>query len=115
MFPVRPDRGHPIAGAVVAACVALTASPAGAELAGHGGSVKSVSISDDGRYAASASFDNRLILWNIDAQSELRDFDAAGVSFEHDGLAGSVGVPYLGCAIRGCCEDSITIGTERRS
>ena len=84
MLPVRQDRSHPIASAIVAASLVFSASPAGAELAGHGGSVKSVAISSDGRFAASASFDNRLILWNLTEQVEVRDFDA------HEGAVNSV-------------------------
>ena len=59
-------------------------------MVGHGGFVKGVAVSPDGRHALSASFDYRLILWNIADQSELRSYDAheAGVNavaFRPDG------------------------------
>ena len=77
-------RRHPLW--AIAAAVLLVIGPraAGAELAGHGGFVKAVAVSADGRYAASASFDNRLILWDLAEQSEIRDFDA------HEGAVNSV-------------------------
>ena len=48
--------------------------PSFAALEGHGGFVKSVAIAPDGRLGISASFDYRLILWDLDAQAPLRDF-----------------------------------------
>ena len=67
-----------------AAAVALLAVADGAraQLAGHGGFVKGVSVSGDGRLAATASFDYRVILWDLDDQRPLRDFDehAGGVN-----------------------------------
>ena len=48
------------------------AALAQAELAGHGGFVKAVAVSADGRQALSASFDYSLILWDLEAQREVR-------------------------------------------
>ena len=77
--------GSPWCRALVAGLLLFWAAPpAIAELAGHGGFVKGVAVSPDGRLAASASFDYRLILWDIDSQSELRTFD------EHGGAVNSV-------------------------
>ncbi|MDH3910616.1 MAG: WD40 domain-containing protein, partial [Rhodospirillales bacterium] len=45
----------------------LGAAPGAAELAGHGGFVKGVAVSPDGRRIMTASFDYTLILWDLAA------------------------------------------------
>ena len=57
---------------------------AGAAMDGHGGFVKDVAVSPDGRFAVSASFDYRLILWDVSTQEALRIFD------DHDGAVNGV-------------------------
>jgi len=71
-------------GMIRALCLLLTLGMvvplhvAHAELAGHGGFVKGVAVSADGRQAATASFDYSAKLWDIGSQRELRSFDAHG-------------------------------------
>ena len=56
------------------AAVLLASLPSLGEAAmiGHGGDVKGVAISPDGRRALSASFDYSLILWDVAAQAPIR-------------------------------------------
>ena len=58
--------------AVVLFFVASPGPPAQAELRGHGGFVKGVAVSPDGRTAATASFDYSVMLWDIASQKPLR-------------------------------------------
>ena len=65
--------------AVSIALLAL-ASPALAQLRGHGGPVRAVAVSPDGRLALSGSFDQSAILWSLDqgtALAVLRFHDGA--------------------------------------
>ena len=59
---------------IFAAVLVGVGRPGVAQLVGHGGFVKSVAVSKDGRTAITAGFDYRLILWDLADQSELRDF-----------------------------------------
>src|SRR3546814_11074985 len=49
----------------------LFSLPVAADLRGHGGVVKGVAVSPDGRRVLSASFDYSLILWDLRAQADL--------------------------------------------
>ena len=67
---------------VRAVSIALLAlpSPALAQLRGHGGPVRAVAVSPDGRLALSGSFDQSAILWSLDqgtALAVLRFHDGA--------------------------------------
>jgi cytochrome c len=67
-----------------------TAAPALAQLRGHGGPVRGVAVSPDGRRAVSGSFDATAILWSLTsgtAQRVLRFHDSAvnAVAFLKDG------------------------------
>lgn len=53
--------------------------PARAELRGHGGPVRALAVSPDGRFALSGSFDQSAILWSLDQGIALR------VARFHDG------------------------------
>ncbi len=57
--------------AVVAVVPLMLPQPSSADLLGHGGMVRTVTVSPDGRYALSGSFDFSAILWNFGEQSEL--------------------------------------------
>jgi len=62
---------------VLATCVlTMPGSVTRADLLGHGGMVRAVSVSADGRYALSGSFDFSAILWDFGEQSELAVLDA---------------------------------------
>lgn len=56
--------------AVLLAAV-LCALPAAAELRGHGGPVRALAVTPDGRLAVSGSFDQSAILWDIDRGAAL--------------------------------------------
>ena len=60
------------------------AVPAAGELIGHGGYVKGVAVSPDGRHVMTASFDYSLILWDLAEQDELRGF------LDHEGAVNAV-------------------------
>ena len=69
-----------------------------ARLSGHGGPIKGVAVSDDGRFAMTASFDNSVGLWSLDGSAQapvwLEGHEAAAnsVLFLRDGsLAASAG------------------------
>ncbi|MDF1748937.1 MAG: hypothetical protein P1V34_08700, partial [Alphaproteobacteria bacterium] len=49
-------------------------SPAKADFIGHGAPVRDVEISPDGRYAATAGFDDIAILWSLEERSQLARF-----------------------------------------
>ncbi len=53
--------------------------PAAADMVGHGGVIRAVSVSNDGRLALSASFDHTVRLWAFDEQRQIRVLDG------HDG------------------------------
>ena len=59
-------------------------APAAADLAGHGGMVRSIDISPDGRRVLTGSFDFTAILWDFETQSEIARLD------EHAGPVTSV-------------------------
>lgn len=51
-------------------------SPIQADLLGHGGMVRAITVSSDGRYALSGSFDFSAILWDFGEQVEMAVLDA---------------------------------------
>lgn len=78
------------------AALALLASPAHAELRGHGGPVKTLVVSEDGRAAVSGSFDTSAILWDLErnaAGQVLRFHDGAvnAAAFLPDGRIATSG------------------------
>ncbi|MGJ3261763.1 MAG: c-type cytochrome [Salinarimonas sp.] len=71
------------------ACLVLIlafASPARAEMRGHGGPVRALAIAPSGEIAVSGSFDNRAILWDLSRGA------AAQVLRHHDGPVNAVAV-----------------------
>src|SRR3712207_2139286 len=52
--------------------VLLLPASAGAELRGHGGPVRALAVSPDGRLALSGSFDQSAILWALDGGAALQ-------------------------------------------
>lgn len=85
-----------------ALCIGLlfVLGPAVAQLRGHGGPVRVLSISQDGATAISGSFDGRAILW------DLRNDVAAQVLRFHDGAVNAVALLTDGRAV--------TIGEDAR-
>src|SRR4051794_29364557 len=80
----------------VAVLLALGAGPVRAQLAGHGGPVKSVALSADGQSVLSGSFDTSAILWSQQsesAQQVLRFHSDAvnAVAFLRDGRMATAG------------------------
>lgn len=55
-----------------------------ADMTGHGGLVKGIAISNDGKQVLTASFDYTLKLWNLDDHGEIASFDG------HDGPVNDV-------------------------
>ena len=90
--------GLAVAG-LVAVGLGLGAFPLGAELSGHGGFVKGVAVSSDGRRVLSASFDYTLKLWDLDSQSELLDLN------EHEGAVNGVAFLPRGQAALSASDD----------
>jgi cytochrome c len=71
-------------GAGLALSLLASAWPAAAELRGHGGFVKGIAVTPDGRQAVSASFDYSLILWNLRSQEAIEVLD------DHEGAVNAV-------------------------
>src|SRR5258705_13092414 len=74
----------------------LLAPPAQAQLRGHGGPVRALAISPDGRQAISGSFDPSAIRWSLQknaAEQVLRFHDGAvnAVAFFRDGRIATSG------------------------
>src|SRR5215470_19720102 len=70
----------------------VDASPAGAQLIGHGGPVRALAVSEDGATALSGSFDASAIRWSLDrgiAEQVMRLHDNAvsAVAILRDGRA----------------------------
>ena len=57
--------------ALVGALLSLIFAPAHAQLRGHGGPVRALAVSPDGRLALSGSFDQSAILWSLDPGAAL--------------------------------------------
>lgn len=78
---VRDDLARWLLAALAVAALAVAlASPASAQLRGHGGPVRAVAIAPDGRLALSGGFDHSAILWDLErgaALSVLRFHDGA--------------------------------------
>jgi cytochrome c len=66
----RPCRGA-LASLFFAALVALSPASQAQELRGHGGPVRAIAVSADGKTIATASFDERVIVWNAATGSAL--------------------------------------------
>jgi cytochrome c len=56
-------------GVVVVALLTIQATPARAQLAGHGGPVRAIAISSDGNSVLSGSFDTAAIRWSLKSES----------------------------------------------
>lgn len=70
--------------------ISLPAAPAQAQLRGHGGPVRAIAISPDGKHAVSGSFDSSAIYWSLTrdvAEQVLRFHDSAvnAVAIARDG------------------------------
>jgi cytochrome c len=72
--------------AVLLALIAVVLAPARAQLRGHGGPVRALAVSDDGRIAISGSFDESAIRWSLarDAAEQVMRF--------HDGSVNAVAI-----------------------
>ena len=69
---------------LLALLLMIAAPPAQAELRGHGGFVKGIAVTPDGKRAVSASFDYSLILWNLESQEAIEVLD------DHEGAVNAV-------------------------
>jgi cytochrome c len=63
---------------VVAAAWSSDSPPAAADMIGHGGMVRAIDVSPDGRQVLTASFDYTARLWNFVEQTEIAVLDAHG-------------------------------------
>ncbi len=81
MLPVRV---RPLAVVIALAFGSIGASSAIADLLGHGGPVRSLAVSPDGKIALSGSFDYSMMLWDLETSHELRRMAA------HDAAVGAV-------------------------
>jgi cytochrome c len=81
---------------IVAALLALHSAPAQAQLRGHGGPVRAIAVSPDGKRALSGSFDTAAIRWSLKTESAeqvLRFHSEAvnAVAFLKDGRMATAG------------------------
>ena len=66
------------------------------DLVGHGGPVKSIQVSEDGKKAVSASFDYSIVYWDLDSQTPIETY------VEHEGAVNAVRfLPEDGAALSG--------------
>jgi cytochrome c len=77
-----------LSGAIALSALLLSIGLPAADMAGHGGLIRSITVSADGRLVLTSSFDYTVRLWQFDLQQELRAFEA------HEGpVNGAVFVP----------------------
>lgn len=69
---------------LTAVALGLGGAPVQAELRGHGGFVRDVTLSPDGRFVLTASFDYTVIYWDLERQEALAVLD------EHDAAVNAV-------------------------
>jgi cytochrome c len=86
----------PALAVALAAILLALPDPAAAQLRGHGGPVRSLAVSADGRYAISGSFDSSAIRWSLTrnaAEQVLRFHDDAvnAVAYLRDGRVATAG------------------------
>lgn len=55
-------------------CLIVTLQSVQADFVGHGAPVRDVALSQDGRYAATAGFDDLAILWNVETREQVVRF-----------------------------------------
>lgn len=81
---LEPAAADPSTGQAAAAPAAATT--VSGNLVGHGGPVKAIAVSPDGRHALSGSFDYAMMYWDLEAvpPKELQRFD------DHDGAVNAV-------------------------
>ncbi len=84
MTCLRRLAGLLLAGFFVVTPALLLALPASAQMRGHGGPVRALALSPDGRLAISGSFDQSAILWGLDTGTAL------GVLRFHEGAVNAV-------------------------
>ena len=84
MTCLRRLAGLSLAGFFVVTPALLLALPASAQMRGHGGPVRALALSPDGRLAISGSFDQSAILWGLDTGTAL------GVLRFHEGAVNAV-------------------------
>jgi cytochrome c len=84
----------------------VDASPAGAQLIGHGGPVRALAVSEDGATAFSGSFDASAIRWSLDRGI------AEQVMRLHDNAVNAVAILRDGRAVTGGADARIAIWTQ---
>jgi len=84
----------------------VDASPAGAQLIGHGGPVRALAVSEDGATALSGSFDASAIRWSLDRGI------AEQVMRLHDNAVSAVAILRDGRAVTGGADARIVIWTH---
>jgi cytochrome c len=93
-------------GLFLAALVIVAASPSHAQLRGHGGPVRAVAVSPDGREAISGSFDSSAIRWSLSRNS------AEQVLRFHDDAVNAVAMLKDGRAVTAGADGRIAIWSE---
>ena len=103
----RPWRatGRAVLAAIVAFAMPMAVVwPASADLVGHGGPVRGIAVSADGRLALTASFDYSAILWDLDRQAVLHRLQG------HDAAVNAVAfVPGTELAVSGSDDRTVAI------
>jgi cytochrome c len=84
----------------------VDASPAGAQLIGHGGPVRALAVSEDGATAFSGSFDASAIRWSLDRGI------AEQVMRLHDNAVNAIAILRDGRAVTGGADARIAIWTH---
>jgi cytochrome c len=92
--------------AIVIGCALIVASPAHAQLRGHGGPVRAVAVSADGTQAISGSFDSSAIRWSLARNS------ASQVLRFHDDAVNAVAMLKDGRAVTAGADGRIAIWSE---
>mgnify|MGYP000441882953 CR=1 FL=1 len=86
MFASRLPSTSLLLGALCVLALLVAAPPARGELRGHGGFVKGVAVTPDGRRAVTASFDYTVIVWDLETQQAIEVLD------DHEGAVNAVAV-----------------------
>jgi len=99
----RVDMGFRPAALLIPALLLWVMPPAAAVVSGHGGPIKSMAVTPDGKEALTGGFDYSVILWDLDTEMPLRRM------IGHDAAVDAVAFLPHGRAVSGSDDSSLIV------